>query len=436
MSKPQSFIIENENVYLAQEIYNYDPVFFTGISGRIRLIIEKKKLKDDDYCWGYIKGDKWIKSTMTYPKAKLLLKEEWVVNNVPKMMDQVKQELYKYEVAPSILELENEEKFKDKNGKVIEIEVRGERQHNKCYFKVKDVSNGFEMPNLQTTIQHKDNNYLIDIHYKTFTVKKLDKEHDTLSKKCLYLTYNGILKVLFSSRSGNAESFQNWAAEKLFTIQMGATEQKYKLSAELLGVYPQTIKDVFKTNSSKTPCVYLYLIGNANKLIGNKYTDNDLLCKFGCTDDLPRRTNEHDKLFSKEFNTKIELICFSIIEAKYIFQAENNIYQYFKANVIEYKNMKELIVINKKALHSIKEHYSMIQNSYIGRYEEMNNKISVLEKTIIDLNNKILLKDKDIELINEKHKNELQNKELQLKNKDIELLEYKIKLLELSNKSL
>lgn len=435
MSKPKSFIIDNQNVYLAQEIYNYDPAFFTGISGRIRSIIEKKKLKDDDYCWGYIKGDKWIKSIMNYPKAKLLLKEEWVVNHVPKMMDQVKQELYKYEEAPPILELENEEKFKDKNGKIIEIEVRGERKHNKCYFKVKDVSIGFEMSNLNKVLLNSNTIYELDLHYKIFTVKKSDNVELTSSKKSLYLTYNGMLKVLFSSRSGNAESFQNWATEKLFTIQIGTQEQKDKLTAELLGVYPQTIKDVFKTNSSKTPCVYLYLIGDAKKLIDTKYNENELLCKFGCTDDLPRRCNEHDKLFSKEFNSKIELICFSIIEAKYIFQAESNIHQYFKANLIEYKNMKELIVINKKDLHSIKEHYSMIQNSYIGRYEEMYNKISVLEKTIIELNNKIILKDKDIELLGEKHKNELQNKELQLKNKDIELLEYKIKLLELSNKS-
>jgi hypothetical protein len=35
-----------------------------------------------------------------------------------------------------------------------------------------------------------------------------------------------MLKVLFSSRTGNAESFQNWAAKRLFTIQMGTDEMK------------------------------------------------------------------------------------------------------------------------------------------------------------------------------------------------------------------
>ena len=49
----------------------------------------------------------------------------------------------------------------------------------------------------------------------------------------------------------------------------------------------------------------------------------------------------------------------------------------------------------------------------------MQNKIIQLEKDIIELNNKLILQSKEIELINEKHKNEL-------KDKDIELLNYKI----------
>ena len=151
MNKPQSIIINNENVYCAEEIYKYDPSFFIGVA-RVRLIIEKKKLKDSDYLFAYKKNDIWVKSEIKYARAKLYLKEEWVINNVPKMMDEVKQELYKYEEAPHILELENEEKFKDKDGNIIEIEVRGKREYNKCYFKVKDISIGFEMPNLYISI--------------------------------------------------------------------------------------------------------------------------------------------------------------------------------------------------------------------------------------------------------------------------------------------
>jgi hypothetical protein len=423
MNKPTPIILDNETVYEAEQLYKYDTLFFHGCA-RIRTIIDKKRLTDDDYIFGYIKDNKWIKSTKTYQKAKLLIKEEWVFKNIPKFMNEVNKDAYQYEEAPEILELTNEEKFKDINGKIIEIEVRGERKYNNCYFKVKDVMIQFEMPNLNKTITHLENNeYKKNLHYKTFIVNNVDIQQLPSSKKYLYLTYNGILKVLFSSRSGNAELFQNWATEKLFTVHLGIQEDKEILSSELLGVNAKTIKDIFKTNSSKTPCVYLYFICNAKELLTGDYNDDDILCKYGCTDDLERRCSEHHRKYKKDFNTNIELICFSIIESKYIFDAETNITQYFKSNIIEYNNSKELIIINKKDISQIKQHYKMIQNSYIGRYEEMQNKIIQLEKDIIELNNKLILQSKEIELINEKHKNEL-------KDKDIELLNYKIKLLE------
>jgi len=54
MNKPQSININNETVYSAEEIYKYDPSFFIGVA-RVRLIIEKKKLKDSDYLFAYKK---------------------------------------------------------------------------------------------------------------------------------------------------------------------------------------------------------------------------------------------------------------------------------------------------------------------------------------------------------------------------------------------
>ena len=63
-------------------------------------------------------------------------------------MDDPNKDMYKYDEAPEILELTNEEKFKDTNGNIIEIEVRGERKYNNCYFKVRDVMDKIDMPNL------------------------------------------------------------------------------------------------------------------------------------------------------------------------------------------------------------------------------------------------------------------------------------------------
>ncbi len=416
------------------------PIYSKGCRSS-RDIIKKKNIVSDKYIFARLKDNEWtINDGKSVKFDKVFFKKSFV-NSIPELKKDDNKETIKddkgIEKAPDIIELDNSEKFKDENNNIIEIETRGERSVDKIYFKVKDVMEGFQMENLNKTIIDKKSFFVDGEHYKYFNcekVRKNDKKTDNTIKKEVFLTYEGMLRVLFASHSPRVKPFIRWTTETLFTAQLGTPEQKDELASDLLGVNSKTIKDVFKTNTSKTPCVYLYLIGNANKLLNNKYSEDDLLCKFGCTDDLPRRCNEHDKLYSKEFGTKIELLYFSIIEAKYIFNAESNINQYFKSNLIDYKNMNELVVINKKDLPQIKQHYTMIQNSYIGRYEEMHSKISQLEKEIIELNNKILLKDKDIELLVEKHKNEIQNKELELKNKDIEMLHYKIKLLESTNR--
>ena len=52
-------------------------------------------------------------------------------------------------------------------------------------------------------------------------------------------------------------------------------------------------------------------------ILSDKYTENDIVCKYGYTDDLPRRNDEHTKTFKKEFNQDIELICLYVLNFPY-----------------------------------------------------------------------------------------------------------------------
>jgi len=52
--------------------------------------------------------------------------------------------------------LKKSEKLKDNVGKIVEIEVRGTRDHDNCYFKVYDVARGFGMKKLHNIIIRKD----------------------------------------------------------------------------------------------------------------------------------------------------------------------------------------------------------------------------------------------------------------------------------------
>ncbi len=99
------------------------------------------------------------------------------------------------------MDIEEDEKFKDANGQSIDITIRGEREYDKCYFRVKDVSRGFKMPNLEKSILDDRYSYEINKHYNFFTtIYSVNHDKDD-SKKEVYLTYKGMLKVLFCSKS-------------------------------------------------------------------------------------------------------------------------------------------------------------------------------------------------------------------------------------------
>ena len=443
------YTFENQEYYLADDVYNEEPISFIGCSKTSRLIIKKKNLKENEYVYmKYIKSqDKWQKSDENYKTAKLFISSEWTHNNLLKFKETKTQEDIDLEsmIAPELLELENHEKFVNVDGERLNIEIRGSNDINNMYFKVKDISEQFKLGDIVNTLIKSTSSFIKNIHYKYFKINCMDKMQVNTIKgnhKYLFLTFKGLTKLLYVSHNKNAEHFQDWANKILYTHQFGTKEDKEELASTLIGVNVKNVRQVFSLTNNETPGVYLILCGKANELLkDNNYSDNDLLCKFGCSKDINRRLAEHENKLNKEFNTQIEVLCYSIIDPKYIFEAESSILQYFASNLVQYKNMKELIVINKINLEQIKTHYRMIQNSYIGCYEELKNIINNLEQQLEKEKHKYeteLTKERyNNELQKEKHKNELNEERFnsKLKDKDIEILQYKIKLLELTNKN-
>eukprot|EP00960_Hanusia_phi_P054102 762540-Hanusia_phi.AAC.2 len=217
VEKPQSFDFLGKGlVYNADELYTYDVLFFFGCSKGPRHILRTKKIPATDYFFGYNTQSGWKECDKTYSRGKLLLKAEWVLRNVPKMIqptteqeeteagspaalrgpdpqDDCKDEEvgsgYRYEEAPPIIKLSEEEMFRDDDGRVFDIEVRGDRTVNGCYFKVIDVARELQMENLKTTIQHKEYGYEQGKHYKTFICRQ------PYFKKTTFLTQLGMCKV-------------------------------------------------------------------------------------------------------------------------------------------------------------------------------------------------------------------------------------------------
>ena len=324
-----------------------------------------------------------------------------------------------YENAPPLLELTDEEKFKDTNGNIIDIETLGEKHRNKIYFKVKDVSVAFGMDGLNKTLLNKDRGYVYNDDYKRFNreITFINDEHKTTNKKkqCrLYLTYHGFLRVLFVSRNDNVKNFQDWAEEKLFTIQMGSKEEKTKLGTEILNIPMKAYKAVFESHADKLPSMYLFKLGKVCDLretfhMDDSISDSSCVYKFGCTDDLTRRFGETVNKYNKLQNVKTELVIFRMVDTKHTFDAENDIREQCKAygknlNVAGYN---ELIVLSDKEFEYIKKSYRRIGNEYAGATAELQKQVLDLEKKIEDLVkcHKYELLEKEMELQNEKNKN-------------------------------
>ena len=108
------------------------------------------------------------------------------------------------EKAPDIIQLTNDEKFQDNNGNILEIETRGEREYDKIYFRVKDVSKVFDIEYLNDVILDKNGNYLLNIDYKYFICERI-KNNKYKTVKELFVTYRGLLKILFNTKDSRTK---------------------------------------------------------------------------------------------------------------------------------------------------------------------------------------------------------------------------------------
>jgi hypothetical protein len=404
INRPQPFTFNGIEWYIADDVKAYDPAFFKGCAKTVRNILEIKKIADDQYLFASsLKNNAWKESNASNKKSKLLLKKIWVETYVPKMAEAGSSEAkYDVEPAPDLLYLDDEEKFKDEDGQPLEIEVRGERHHEKIYFKVSDVSKAFGMENLRDSILRSDRGYLRDIHYCTFVVRFLDNDvvipntsSDQTNRKVLYLTYLGMLRVLFASRVGKAERFQKWASDILFTHQMGTKEAKETLAADILGVPVQQFRESLSNSVTALPSIYFLTFNTVKELrtsmnIPESYPDTHIVGKYGFSKDLSRRANEHFTTFSKIPNVNIKMKHFSYVDNEYLSEAE----KYIKVSLegagfsFDYKNYAELVIVPNDRMSFVKSVYDAAAKNFAHKVSDINQKMKQMQ-TEYDFNIKL-----------------------------------------------
>jgi hypothetical protein len=439
-----NIITIKSNKYIqADELFEHAPIFCKK-SRSTRALIKNKKVGDDD--WVFAKKSqttegKWKLSDGLSAKCdKVFIRYEYVmdINEIQKKYNPEEVVLNDDEIseAPSIIDLDDCEKFKDVDGNPLDIETRGERKSDGIFFKVSDVSIAFDMPNLQKSILRKERGYINENDYKYFSCKKRNNDVNKTSKKTkvennLFLTYEGILRVLFTSRNNKTTSFVSWATKTLFIAHMGTKEQKQLLSSDLLGVDAQVIKQVLNKDANTLPCVYLFTFNTVKELresmnIGDKHKDDSIVCKFGFTKDLPQRTAQHQKKYEKINNVNLRLKHYAYMDPQYMSKGETYIKDCINTfNMkLDYENCEELIILPKEYEQQIKEKFTFISQNYSGHISELITKIKNMENENIILQKDIIHEQQNVQM--EKQNTKLALKDNELLQKDVELLKLQI----------
>ncbi len=317
-------------------------------------------------------------------------------------------------LAPPILSDKDLVFFKDEEGNEYKVLMRGERTRKGIYFKVRDVEQVFQMPRLEETVtRSNDSSYKLGAHYNWFRILPFPtgsgNQHN--KQRELYLTYKGLMRVIYRSNSGIACKFADWIDDCVFAMNWGTKEQKAKVVSRALDLDASQLTTLMAKYPTKLSCLYL---------IDIKDTASDKrVFKYGFTDSIRRRFREH----TKRYHANITLDSFVFIPMLDLSKAE----ALFKRSVSKYKVEREgedeLICLCPEAYQNIQTILSTISEKYCGNIREQ---VAYFGEQITDLKHKLELSDAN-------HATEVSNLHVDLVSakKDLEVYAMKIQLLEM-----
>ena len=430
--KPNSFRADSSDNFFfnSKDLQEYDPVFYYGCKTKPRNILQKKNVPTTEYLYANFnaRDGAWILSSNECKKAQLLISKNWVdihmhsmqtdrsdiatpvvLSNIitPVPLDEVDGDHWsKYQEVPPLMELDDTEKFHDSEGNILEIETRGtERREDVVFFRCSDVSIAFNMPSLNGNITRDRSGYEENTDYKYFKGGRsslgLAPPNKTANANpfYLYLTYEGLLRVLFVSRNKHATSFRKWATAILFTHQMGVKDAKNDMAANLAGIDRTTFKAVFDGYASTFPCIYLMRLGPVKSLrntfdIKMDVMDDLIVYKYGFTQDLGKRFQEHTAGYGKMPGVSLKLSTFHVIDTKYTAAAEGEVRAFVKKTYqLIVPNHKELIAMSDEDMKYLKTQYGYIGQRYAGATASLTKEIAELKTRIKELEDELVAKD-------------------------------------------
>lgn len=460
--------MHNDMEYVqADYVLQYAPIYSKGCRGT-RDLLKKKQITE--YIFMRLVKDDWEVSNGSSQKfdkvfiPKTFLDNIPELNNVDKIVDN-----NGIEKAPLIIYLQEHEKFYDNDGNTLDIETRGDRNVNNVYFKVTDIMEEFNIKYLNDSITHKQSNYVYNDDYKYFICNSFN---DNTHKKELFLTYRGMLHLLFNSVEQRTKEINivnnikkyikyNWICNKslkcLYRPDMYTILDNNLLIIEIdeyqhKGYDKKEEKKRINIIMNELKCENTIIIrinpdyykdSNNNKHIGIDDNIEEFNKRMNIIIDSTNYILKHNKdkyivhyLFfdGYVYEESINTLCFEY--------NENDTYK--RINGIRNKFIERTFIFNKKQQQYNLSDYNVLNDNseYIEQNELHNKQIQSFEMEIeklklaheneLKLNNKdneLKLKEKDNELKLMEKDNEILKLNYQLKEKENEILKKELEMM-------
>jgi hypothetical protein len=186
---------------------------------------------------------------------------------------------------------------------------------------------------------------------------KFDNNVDyKMNNDIIYLTYAGVLRILFTfSKSNIAMGFKKWY-DSVFMESIN---------------YTNVVSEVF--SKFELSCIYLLYIGD--------YKGHKNVYKFGRTDNFIRRYKE----LNKAYNCIFKIYTLQYIDPEYLSRAETEVCKFLSEYIVKIDNHTELFSITDPT-------------SFIQKYKEIGSKYSMTNKEMKEHFNEMLHKNKLLEM--------------------------------------
>ena len=187
---------------LLKKAYNY----YKGCRSS-RDIVNKNNIAKENYIFAKKKNDMWLVADGKSVKTDhILIKIDYL-----KTVDGVK-ELFNenVEFVPGVYKITEDD-----------IVLRGDNKNN-IYILKTDVEEKLDIKIPDTMLLENDK-YVKNHDYKYFLVPSNNKNRGVINKE-LFLTYEGMVRILFDKRTDTTNCFIEWASQLLFASQTGSDD--------------------------------------------------------------------------------------------------------------------------------------------------------------------------------------------------------------------